>query len=169
MGNPPCNWARARLPLLVGDELVGAERRRVERHLIGCPRCRAHRVALGHALEVMHAAAAESAAGAGGRVGGGKGRESARIGARAPAACFRAATVTPSTTSSPRVRPNASQNRGRRALSSAAPGNARAGAGRCDSRICRARAGQSDGAPAPTDDSAAAACITSSAWPSATR
>ena len=65
MGNPPCKWVRDRLPLLAGDELVGAERRRVERHLIGCPRCRAHRVALGHALEVLHAAAAESPTGAG--------------------------------------------------------------------------------------------------------
>jgi Putative zinc-finger len=65
MGNPRCKWVRDRLPLLTGDELVGAERRRVERHLIGCPRCRAHRVALGHALEVLHAAAAESPTGAG--------------------------------------------------------------------------------------------------------
>ena len=59
MTNPRCNWVRDRLPLLAGVELLGAERRRVERHLIGCAQCREHRHALGRALDVLHAAAAE--------------------------------------------------------------------------------------------------------------
>lgn len=56
MGNPRCNWVRDRLPLLAGDELGMADRRRVERHLIGCPKCREHRLALSNALEVLHLA-----------------------------------------------------------------------------------------------------------------
>jgi hypothetical protein len=62
MGDPRCKWVRDRLPLLAGDELFGAERRRVERHLIGCPQCRAHRAALANALGVLHAASGESPA-----------------------------------------------------------------------------------------------------------
>ena len=42
MGNLRCKWVRDRLPLLAGDELVGCDRRKVERHLIGCPECRQH-------------------------------------------------------------------------------------------------------------------------------
>jgi anti-sigma factor RsiW len=60
MGDPHCKWVRDRLPLLAGDELFGTERRRVERHLICCTTCRAHRDALGHALDALHAASAES-------------------------------------------------------------------------------------------------------------
>src|SRR4051812_18082382 len=60
MGNPRCKWIRERLPLLTGDELVGLDRRRVERHLIGCPECRQHRVALANALEILHTASAYS-------------------------------------------------------------------------------------------------------------
>jgi anti-sigma factor RsiW len=42
--------------------LLGLDRRRVERHLIGCSRCRQDREALGLALDVLHAAAARSPA-----------------------------------------------------------------------------------------------------------
>ncbi len=35
-----CEWSLKRLPLLADDELIGADRRRVERHLIGCASCR---------------------------------------------------------------------------------------------------------------------------------
>lgn len=62
MGDPRCKWVRDRLPLLAGDELFGTERRRVERHLIGCARCRDHRSALANALEVLHAASGEAPA-----------------------------------------------------------------------------------------------------------
>ena len=37
-----CAWVRDRLPLLAGDDWLGPDRRRVERHLIGCPTCRRH-------------------------------------------------------------------------------------------------------------------------------
>ncbi len=40
MGNDRCRWIRHRLPLMAGGELEGPERRRVERHLIGCADCR---------------------------------------------------------------------------------------------------------------------------------
>jgi anti-sigma factor RsiW len=58
MGSPRCQWVRDRLPLVVGDDLRGPDRRRVERHLIGCPQCRQHQTALGQALETLRAAAA---------------------------------------------------------------------------------------------------------------
>ncbi len=38
-----CRWVRHRLPLLAGGELGGEERRKVERHLIGCLDCRGRR------------------------------------------------------------------------------------------------------------------------------
>ena len=60
-----CRWVRDRLPLVAGDELPGLERRRVERHLIGCPNCRRRRTALTGVLNVLHAAAAPAAIGAG--------------------------------------------------------------------------------------------------------
>jgi len=60
MGNPRCKWVRERLPLLAGEELRGMDLRRVERHLIGCPKCRYHRVSLDQALSVLHAASAHS-------------------------------------------------------------------------------------------------------------
>jgi len=47
-----------RLPLLAGDELQGLDRRRVERHLIGCPHCRERQDALGRSLEVLRAVSA---------------------------------------------------------------------------------------------------------------
>jgi anti-sigma factor RsiW len=63
MGNPRCHWVRDRLPLLVGDDLRGMERRRVERHLIGCPQCRQHQAALGQSLEILRTVAAVAPAG----------------------------------------------------------------------------------------------------------
>ncbi len=38
-----CRWVRYRLPLLIGGELKVEERRRVERHLIGCSDCQGQR------------------------------------------------------------------------------------------------------------------------------
>jgi hypothetical protein len=58
MGNPRCHWVRDRLPLLVGDDLRGLDRRLVERHLIGCPQCRQQQAALGQALETLRTVAA---------------------------------------------------------------------------------------------------------------
>jgi anti-sigma factor RsiW len=55
-----CQWVHDRLPLLVGDELCGLDRRRVERHLIGCPQCRQHQAALGQTLEALRTVAATS-------------------------------------------------------------------------------------------------------------
>jgi len=48
------------LPLLAGNDLLGSERRRVERHLIGCPHCRGRKEALGSVFGVLQAAAGES-------------------------------------------------------------------------------------------------------------
>ena len=62
MGTQRCKWVRGRLPLLVGDDLRGLDRRRVERHLIGCPGCRQHQAALGEALVTLRAAGATSPA-----------------------------------------------------------------------------------------------------------
>jgi len=53
-----CAWMRSRLPLLAGDELMGPERRRAERHLIGCPSCRRLLASHRGALDVLHAASA---------------------------------------------------------------------------------------------------------------
>jgi anti-sigma factor RsiW len=60
MGEIRCRWVRARLPLLASLELVGFERRQVERHLIGCPECRQRRAMLSETLEVLHTAGALS-------------------------------------------------------------------------------------------------------------
>ena len=62
MGSLRCKWVHDRLPLLVGDELCGLDRRRVERHLIGCPRCRRHQASLGQALEALRTVAATAPA-----------------------------------------------------------------------------------------------------------
>jgi anti-sigma factor RsiW len=59
MGNLQCRWVRDRLPLLAGDELRGTDLRRVERHLIGCSKCREHRISLDQTLKVLHMAAAQ--------------------------------------------------------------------------------------------------------------
>jgi Putative zinc-finger len=60
-----CRWVRDRLPLLTGGELTGADRRKVERHLIACPGCRERKVSLVGALAALHAAAGHSPAGLG--------------------------------------------------------------------------------------------------------
>lgn len=52
-----CRWVQARLPLLAGDDLIGPDRRRVERHLIACAECRGRLKALRDALGALHAAA----------------------------------------------------------------------------------------------------------------
>lgn len=53
MWNDACRWARPRLALLAGDELTGDERRRAERHLIGCPVCRDRMEALRSSLGAL--------------------------------------------------------------------------------------------------------------------
>lgn len=59
MGNAQCKWVRDRLSLLAGNDLIGSERRRVERHLIGCPHCRGRKEALQSAFKVLRATADE--------------------------------------------------------------------------------------------------------------
>lgn len=59
MRNAQCKWVRDRLPLLAGNDLLGSERRRVERHLIGCPHCRGRKEALESAFGVLQATAGE--------------------------------------------------------------------------------------------------------------
>ncbi len=65
-----CRWVRRRLPLLVGGELAVAERRRVERHLIGCPACRGRRDASKQSLSVLRDVAALGPIAPGFRAGG---------------------------------------------------------------------------------------------------
>jgi Putative zinc-finger len=48
-----CRWVRHRLPLLAGGELGVEERRRVERHLIGCLGCQDRREESTNALTVL--------------------------------------------------------------------------------------------------------------------
>jgi anti-sigma factor RsiW len=50
-----CRWVRHRLPLLVGGELRIDERRKVERHLIGCLDCRGHRASSTDAFSALRA------------------------------------------------------------------------------------------------------------------
>jgi hypothetical protein len=57
MSDVSCRWTRARLPLFAGGDLGGLDRRSVERHLISCDGCRAHRAGLVSALHALHAAA----------------------------------------------------------------------------------------------------------------
>jgi anti-sigma factor RsiW len=52
-----CKATRTRLPLLVGGELLGIDRREVERHVIGCNDCRRHLESLRNALQVLQIAA----------------------------------------------------------------------------------------------------------------
>ncbi|MEO6808312.1 MAG: zf-HC2 domain-containing protein [Isosphaeraceae bacterium] len=52
-----CARVRSRLPLLVGGELVGPERRLAERHLLGCDRCRRKLADLRRSQGVLRAAA----------------------------------------------------------------------------------------------------------------
>jgi hypothetical protein len=56
MRREPCRWIKGRLPLLAGGELLGLERRLVERHLLGCPGCRARLAAHAEALAALRAA-----------------------------------------------------------------------------------------------------------------
>jgi len=58
--NHQCRWVRHRLPLLAGGELGIEERRRVERHLIGCLGCRDHRDASSEALAALRSFAEEA-------------------------------------------------------------------------------------------------------------
>jgi len=62
MGTDRCRWVRHRLPLLAGGELGVEERRRVERHMIGCPDCRDRREGSEDALAALRAASAFSPA-----------------------------------------------------------------------------------------------------------
>lgn len=48
-----CRWAKPRLALLVGDELRGTDRRKVERHLIGCDDCQVRLQSLRSAMESL--------------------------------------------------------------------------------------------------------------------
>jgi len=52
-----CKSARLRLPLLAGGELLGSERREIERHVIGCNDCRHRLESLRNALRVLNVAA----------------------------------------------------------------------------------------------------------------
>jgi hypothetical protein len=55
MGRDRCRWVRARLPLLAGDDWLGPDRRRVERHLIGCLPCRERFESLGQVVRALRA------------------------------------------------------------------------------------------------------------------
>ena len=55
-----CGWVRDRLPLLAGDDLLGDDRRRARRHLIGCPSCRHRLAALRETLAVLQGASTVS-------------------------------------------------------------------------------------------------------------
>ncbi len=56
MGRETCRWVADRLALLAGGELLGLERRRVERHVLGCPSCRDRLDRLRDALATLHTA-----------------------------------------------------------------------------------------------------------------
>ena len=53
-----CAWSRVRLVLLAGGELLGLERRRVERHVLVCTDCRNRLASANRAVEALHTAAA---------------------------------------------------------------------------------------------------------------
>jgi Putative zinc-finger len=55
-----CRWVNHRLPLLAGGDLGVEERRKVERHLIGCPGCRGRRDASAGALAALRLLGEES-------------------------------------------------------------------------------------------------------------
>jgi len=65
-----CRWVSQRLPLLVGGDLVVSERRRVERHLIGCPACQDRRDASEQSLSILHDIASLGPVASGSQVGG---------------------------------------------------------------------------------------------------
>ena len=54
MGHDHCRWVTARLPLLAGGDLLGLDRRRVERHLLNCPGCCQRFQVLQTTLEHLH-------------------------------------------------------------------------------------------------------------------
>ena len=54
MWDDVCGWARPRLALLAGGELAGADRRKVERHLIVCADCRSRLASLRESLGALH-------------------------------------------------------------------------------------------------------------------
>ena len=58
-----CRWVCRRLPLLAGGELAGLDRRRVERHLIGCSGCRSRHAASTQSLSLLREVAALSPSG----------------------------------------------------------------------------------------------------------
>jgi hypothetical protein len=51
-----CRWVQPRIPLLAGGELRGHDRRRVERHLIGCGSCRERLGRVSECLQVLQIA-----------------------------------------------------------------------------------------------------------------
>ena len=55
----PCAWTRTRLGLFVGDDLIGPERREVERHLILCAKCRTQLEKHEESFSVLRAVAGE--------------------------------------------------------------------------------------------------------------
>ncbi len=55
-----CRWTRNRLPLMAGEDLVGLDRRRTQRHLITCAACRQRLDNLRTSLDVLHTVAAEA-------------------------------------------------------------------------------------------------------------
>jgi anti-sigma factor RsiW len=55
-----CRWVCRRLPLLAGGELAVEERRKVERHLLGCPDCQERRDSSAGALAVLRRLGEES-------------------------------------------------------------------------------------------------------------
>lgn len=57
MSRNGCKSTRPRLPLLAGGELLGNDRREVERHVIGCFACRHHLESLRNSLHILHVAA----------------------------------------------------------------------------------------------------------------
>lgn len=52
-----CAWMQARLPLMAGGELVGPDRRRIERHLLVCRNCRERLAGLREAVDALRTAA----------------------------------------------------------------------------------------------------------------
>lgn len=59
MGVSTCGWYRRRLPLLTGGELVGQDRRLVERHLLACAGCRRYHHQLQETAGILQRVAAD--------------------------------------------------------------------------------------------------------------
>jgi hypothetical protein len=73
LGIDSCRWAERRLPLLAGGELLGLDRRRVERHVLACAGCRARLDALRRATAALRDAGRVEPAAAGIGAGAGVG------------------------------------------------------------------------------------------------